>query len=148
MVEVRRMPPTYKERMANIQDIEGIGPAFGEKLEAAGIKTVEALLEQGASAAGRKAIEEKTGIDGGKILTWVNHADLFRIKGVAGQFSELLEASGVDTVPELAQRNAANLATKMAEVNAEKNLANRTPSESEVEKWVEEAKSLPRIVTH
>jgi predicted flap endonuclease-1-like 5' DNA nuclease len=134
--------------MANIQDIEGIGPAFGEKLEAAGIKTVEALLEQGASAAGRKAIEEKTGIDGGKILTWVNHADLFRIKGVAGQFSELLEASGVDTVPELAQRNAANLTAKMGEVNTEKNLANRAPSESEVEKWIEEAKSLPKIVTH
>ena len=134
--------------MANIQDIEGIGPAFGEKLEAAGIKTVEALLEQGASAAGRKAIEDKTGIDGGKILTWVNHADLFRIKGVAGQFSELLEASGVDTVPELAQRNAANLTAKMGEVNTEKNLANRAPSESEVEKWIEEAKSLPKIVTH
>jgi predicted flap endonuclease-1-like 5' DNA nuclease len=134
--------------MANIQDIEGIGPAFGEKLEAAGIKTVETLLEQGASAAGRKAIEEKTGIDGGKILTWVNHADLFRIKGVAGQFSELLEASGVDTVSELAQRNAANLTAKMAEVNTEKNLANRAPSESEVEKWIEEAKSLPKIVTH
>ena len=134
--------------MANIQDIEGIGPAFGEKLEAAGIKTVEALLEQGASAAGRKAIEEKTGIDGGKILTWVNHADLFRIKGVAGQVSELLEASGVDTVSELAQRNAANLTAKMGEVNTEKNLANRAPSESEVEKWIEEAKSLPKIVTH
>ena len=134
--------------MANIQDIEGIGPAFGEKLEAAGIKTVEALLEQGASAAGRKGIEEKTGISGDKILTWVNHADLFRIHGVAGQFSELLEASGVDTVPELAQRNAANLAAKMAEVNAEKNLANRVPSESEVAKWIEEAGNLPRIVTH
>jgi len=134
--------------MANIQDIEGIGPAFGEKLEAAGIKTVEALLEQGASAAGRKAIEVQTGIDGGKILTWVNHADLFRIKGVAGQFSELLEASGVDTVAELAQRNPANLAAKMGEVNAEKNLANRVPSESEVEKWIEEAGTLPKIVTH
>ena len=88
------------------------------------------------------------GIDGGKILTWVNHADLFRIKGVAGQFSELLEASGVDTVSELAQRNAANLTAKMGEVNTEKNLANRAPSESEVEKWIEEAKSLPKIVTH
>ena len=85
--------------MANIQDIEGIGPAFSEKLEAAGINTVEALLEQGASAAGRKAIEEKTGISGDHILTWVNHADLFRIKGVAGQFSELLEACLLYTSP-------------------------------------------------
>lgn len=134
--------------MANIRDIEGIGDASAEKLEAAGIKTVEALLEQGGTAAGRTKIEEATGLSGKNILTWVNHADMFRIKGVAGQFAELLEASGVDTVVELGTRNAANLATKMAEVNAEKNLANRVPSESEVEKWVAEAKELPRAVSH
>jgi predicted flap endonuclease-1-like 5' DNA nuclease len=134
--------------MANVRDIEGVGDAYAEKLEAAGIKTVEALLEKGASAAGRAAIEEASGLSHAHVLKWVNHADLFRIKGVAGQFAELLEASGVDTVPELAQRNAANLAKKMEEVNAEKNLANRVPSESEVEKWIEEAKSLPRVVTH
>jgi predicted flap endonuclease-1-like 5' DNA nuclease len=132
----------------NIKDIEGIGDAYAEKLEAAGIKTVEGLLEAGASEAGRKKIEEQTGLAHAHVLKWVNHADLFRIKGVAGQFSELLEAAGVDTVPELAQRNAANLTKKMEEVNAEKNLANRTPSEAEVGKWIDEAKSLPRVVTH
>jgi predicted flap endonuclease-1-like 5' DNA nuclease len=132
----------------NIREIEGIGDAYAEKLEAAGLKTVEGLLEAGASEAGRKKIEETTGLAHAHVLKWVNHADLFRIHGVAGQFSELLEAAGVDTVPELAQRNAANLTKKMEEVNAEKNLANRTPSESEVTKWIEEAKSLPRVVTH
>jgi predicted flap endonuclease-1-like 5' DNA nuclease len=134
--------------MASVSEIEGVGPAFAEKLKAAGVDTVEELLEKGASAAGRAALEESTGIAHAHILKWVNHADLFRIKGVAGQYAELLEAAGVDTVVELGTRNAANLAKKMDEVNAEKNLTNRVPSESEVEKWVAEAKSLPRVVTH
>jgi predicted flap endonuclease-1-like 5' DNA nuclease len=134
--------------MSNIRDIEGIGDSYAEKLEAAGIKTVEALLEQGATPAGRSKIEEATGIGHSQVLRWVNHADLFRIHGVAGQFAELLEASGVDTVAELATRNATNLAAKMEEVNTEKNLANRVPSETEVAKWVAEAKELPRVVSY
>jgi predicted flap endonuclease-1-like 5' DNA nuclease len=134
--------------MASISEIEGVGPAYAEKLKGAGIDTVEELLEKGASAAGRAALEEATGIGHANILKWVNHADLFRIRGVAGQYSELLEAAGVDTVVELGTRNAANLAKKLEEVNAEKNLTNRVPTEAEVEKWVTEAKSLPRVVTH
>lgn len=81
-------------------------------------------------------------------MKWVNHADLFRINGVAGQYAELLQASGVDTVVELGQRNASNLAAKMADVNAEKNLTNRVPSEAEVDRWTEEAKTLPRHVSY
>lgn len=134
--------------MASISDIEGVGPAYAEKLEAAGVKTVEGLLETAGSKKGREELAASTGIAEANILKWVNYADLFRIKGVAGQFAELLEAAGVDSVPELAQRNAANLAAKMEEVNGAKNLANRTPSESEVEKWVEEAKTLDRAVHH
>lgn len=95
-----------------------------------------------------KAIAEKTGISEKLVLKWVNHADLFRINGVAGQYAELLEASGVDTVVELGQRNASNLAAKMADVNAEKNLTNRVPSEAEVDRWTEEAKTLPRHVSY
>ena len=103
---------TYK-----IIDIQGIGPAYSEKLIAIGIETVDQLLEKGATAKGRKAIEEATGIDHGRVLTWVNHADLFRVKGIGPQFSELLEAAGVDTVKELATRNATNLCAKRNEVN-------------------------------
>jgi predicted flap endonuclease-1-like 5' DNA nuclease len=134
--------------MANIKDIEGIGPAYGEKLEAAGIKTDNALLEQGATKKGRGEIAEKTGISEKMILEWVNRADLARIKGIGSEYADLLEASGVDSVPELAQRNAANLHAKMDEVNSEKNLVRAMPSESMVEKWVAEAKTLDRVVTH
>ncbi|MCE9557376.1 MAG: DUF4332 domain-containing protein [Armatimonadetes bacterium] len=134
--------------MASIEDIEGVGPASAEKLKAAGVSTVEKLLEMGAAKKDRVALAESTGLSETNILTWVNHADLFRINGVAGQFSELLEASGVDSVAELAQRRPDNLAAKMKEVNEAKNLANRTPSEAEVTKWVEEAKTLPKLVTH
>lgn len=134
--------------MANIKDIEGIGPAYGEKLEAAGIKTDNALLQQGASKKGRGEIAEKTGISEKMILEWVNRADLARINGIGSEYADLLEASGVDSVPELAQRNAANLHAKMAEVNEEKSLVRSLPSESMVEKWVAEAKTLDRVVTH
>ena len=131
-----------------IIDIQGIGPVYAEKLIAIGIETVDQLLEKGADAKGRAAIEEATGIRHDLVLTWVNHADLFRVKGVGPQFSELLEAAGVDTVKELRNRNAANLAAKMAEVNEEKHLCRRTPVEKEVAKFIELAKELEPKVTH
>jgi predicted flap endonuclease-1-like 5' DNA nuclease len=134
--------------MAKLTTIEGIGPAYEEKLKGAGIDTCEELLEKGATKAGRAEIVEKSGIDASRILRFVNHADLCRIKGVGGEYAEILEAAGVDSVPELAQRNAANLAAKMEEVNAEKKLVRQVPSAKLVEGWVEQAKSLPRVVTH
>jgi predicted flap endonuclease-1-like 5' DNA nuclease len=134
--------------MTRIIEIEGIGDAFAKKLEAAGITTVEGLLKDGATPAGRKSLAEKTAISDKLILKWVNHADLFRINGVGGQYAELLEAAGVDTVMELSQRKAANLYAKLVEVNAAKNIANATPGESQVAKWVEEAKTLPRAVNY
>ena len=134
---------TYK-----IIDIQGIGPGYAEKLIGIGIETVDQLLEKGADAKGRQAIEDATGIRHDLVLTWVNHADLFRVKGVGPQFAELLEAAGVDTVKELRNRNAANLAAKMLEVNEEKHLCRRTPVEKEVAKFIELAKELEPKVSH
>ncbi len=131
-----------------IAEIEGIGATYAEKLEAIGIKTTEDLLNACATPAGRKKIAEETGISGKLILKWTNHADLFRIKGVAGQFAELLEAAGVDTVKEFRHRVAANLHAKMEEVNEEKNLCNRVPSVSELEKMIEQAKELEPVITY
>lgn len=134
--------------MTKIIDIEGIGPVFAAKLTEAGITTVEGLLKAGGAPAGRKDLAAKTGIDTKKILEWVNRADLYRINGVGAQFSDLLENAGVDTVKELATRRPDNLHAKMLEVNEAKNLVNRAPSLSEVEKWVAEAKTLPAAVSH
>jgi predicted flap endonuclease-1-like 5' DNA nuclease len=134
--------------MAQIEDIEGIGPQYAEKLKAAGITSADKLLEAGATAKGRDELATQTSISSTLILRWVNHADLFRIKGVAGQFSELLEAAGVDTVPELAQRNAENLQQALAKTNEEKKLAKSTPSLTQVTNWITEAKTLPKIVQH
>lgn len=129
-------------------DIEGVGAAYAEKLAAAGINNTEELLEKCAAPAGRKALAEETGIEEKRILRWCNHADLFRVKGVGPQFAELLEAAGVDTVKELAHRNAENLAVKMAEVNAEKNLVNRVPVASELQRMIDCAKELPGVLTY
>ena len=131
-----------------IEEIEGIGPAYAEKLRAAGINTTEELLEKGATAKGRKAIAEATEISEKLILKWTNHADLFRIKGVAGQFAELLEAAGVDTVKEFRHRVAANLQPRLVEVNEQKNLCNRVPSVTELEKMIEQAKELEPKITY
>jgi predicted flap endonuclease-1-like 5' DNA nuclease len=131
-----------------IIDIQGIGPVFAEKLIAVGIDTDAKLLAAGATAKGRKELEEKTGIRGDLILTWVNHADLFRVKGVGPQFAELLEAAGVDTVKELRNRNAANLAAKMLEINEAKHLCKRTPVEKEIQKYIDAAKALEPVVTY
>jgi predicted flap endonuclease-1-like 5' DNA nuclease len=131
-----------------IQDIQGIGPVFAEKLIGIGIETVDQLLEKGADPKGRQAIEDATGIDHGRVLTWVNHADLFRVDGIGPQFSELLEAAGVDTVKDLRNRNAANLAAKMLEVNEEKHLTRRVPVEKELQKMIDCAKALEPKVTY
>jgi predicted flap endonuclease-1-like 5' DNA nuclease len=134
--------------MPKLVEIEGIGPTYANKLNAAGIATTGALLEQGASAAGRKEIAGKTGISEAKVLEWVNHADLFRIKGVGEEYADLLEASGVDTVPELAQRNSENLYEKLKTINAEKGLTRQLPSEANIAEWIAQAKTLPRMVNH
>ncbi len=131
-----------------IIDIEGVGDVYAEKLIAAGINTVEQLLDKCAAPAGRKALAEATEISEKLILRWTNHADLFRINGVGPQFAELLEAAGVDTVKELRHRVPANLAAKLEEVNAEKKLVRRVPTEAEVAKMVDQAKELPPMVTY
>ncbi|MEO9254480.1 MAG: DUF4332 domain-containing protein [Tepidiformaceae bacterium] len=134
--------------MANIVDIEGIGEKFAATLREHGISTVEGLLTDGGTAAGRKTIAEKTNIDAKRILEWVNRADLMRIKGVGSEYGDLLESAGVDTVKELATRRADNLHAKMNEVNEAKKLVRRPPSLADVEKWVAEAKTLPGAVTY
>lgn len=132
---------TYK-----IEEIEGVGAVYAEKLIAAGVKTVEQLLDQCARPAGRKALAEQTEISPKLILKWTNHADLFRINGVGPQFAELLEAAGVDTVKELRHRVAENLHAKLVETNEARNLCNRVPSVGEVQKMIDEAKELePKV---
>ena len=131
-----------------IEDVEGIGPSFAEKLASAKIATTDDLLDLCGAAPGRKKVAEATGIGESTLLNWTNMADLMRVSGVGGQFSELLKAAGVDTIKELATRNAENLAAKVEEVNAVKKLANATPSASQVQKWVDQAKSLDPRISH
>jgi predicted flap endonuclease-1-like 5' DNA nuclease len=134
--------------MTKLVEIEGIGEAYAAKLQAAEVKSLESLLEKGSTKQGRKALEEATGISGKLILRWINMADLFRIKGVGEEYADLLEAAGVDTVPELAQRKAENLHAKMKEVNDQKKLVRALPAPSVVEAWVAQAKELPRAVSY
>jgi predicted flap endonuclease-1-like 5' DNA nuclease len=134
--------------MPSIIDVEGIGPAYAVKLKKAGIVTTDALLEKGATPKGRKEIAEKTGIGDALILEWVNHVDLYRIKGVGSEYADLLEAAGVDTVVELAQRKAENLVAKMEEKNKAKKLVRKMPVVSQVEDWIAQAKKLPRAVSY
>jgi predicted flap endonuclease-1-like 5' DNA nuclease len=134
--------------MAKLIDIEGIGGTYLKKLNAAGIDSINSLLKKGATPAGRKDLAAQSGIDAGLILEWVNRADLFRVKGVGEEYSDLLEASGVDTVVELSKRNAASLYAKMSEVNAAKKKVRKMPTEAQVSEWIAQAKKLPRAVSY
>ncbi len=134
--------------MASIDAIEGIGPKYATKLRKTRIRTTEALLKRGADRAGRKKLAEATGFSNHQILEWVNRADLFRVKGVGEEYSDLLEVSGVDTVKELRTRSAANLTEKMAEVNQKKRLVRRLPTESMVTRWIADAKKLSPAVKY
>jgi predicted flap endonuclease-1-like 5' DNA nuclease len=131
-----------------IDQIEGIGPVSAEKLSTAGIESTDDLLKLCCDSKGRKATAEKTGVGERQRLKWTNMADFKRISGVGGEYSELLEAAGVDTVKELRNRRAGNLAAKMAEVNLQKKLTRNVPSEKQMAKWVEQAKSLEAMISH
>jgi predicted flap endonuclease-1-like 5' DNA nuclease len=134
---------TYK-----IDEVEGIGPSYAGKLSEAGIKTTDDLLKLCCDAKGRQTVSDKTSISTSRLLEWANMADLMRVSGVGKQYAELLEAAGVDTVKELRNRNAANLAEKMAEVNNVKKLCKSNPAETMVNKWVEQAKKMDPVITH
>jgi predicted flap endonuclease-1-like 5' DNA nuclease len=131
-----------------IIDIEGIGPVNATKLNKAGIRSTAALLQRGASEKGRKEVAAAAGVTHAQVLEWVNRADLYRIKGIGSQYSDLLEKAGVDTVVELSKRSADNLFAKMGEVNTAKNLVNQLPGLKQVKGWIEQAKKLPRIVKY
>lgn len=134
--------------MAKLENIEGIGLKFARKLRKIGVRSSKSLLKKGATPRGREEIAQKSGLSEKLVLEWVNHADLFRIKGVGEEYADLLEEAGVDTVPELAQRNPQNLYQSILETNKKKRLVRRPPSKKMVADWVKQAKSLPRIVQY
>ncbi len=134
--------------MAHLDTVEGIGPTYQEKLAGAGITTTEMLLEKGRTAKGRQEVAAAADIDATYILEWLNRLDMDRIKGIGSEYADLLEAAGVDTVPELAQRNADNLYAKLKEINEAKDLVRRLPSAEQVADWVAQAKALPRILEY
>ena len=141
-------PEETRERKIKIIDIEGIGPVYSEKLNEIGIQYVSELLDAGSTRKGREDLAETTGISHNLLLEWINLADLFRIKGIGEEWSDLLEEAGVDTVVELAQRNPVNLHSSLVDVNEAKNLVRRTPTLEQIEDWVEQAKSLPRKIEY
>jgi predicted flap endonuclease-1-like 5' DNA nuclease len=141
-----RLTPGVRARESGLTRIKGIGSTFVQGLQEIGVTTPEKLLKLGASSRSRRKLGEELGISERVVLNWVNSADLMRIKGVGEEYTYLLDEAGVDTVPELAQRNPANLYQKMAEVNQQKRLVRRLPSEAEVEDWIAQAKKLPRVI--
>lgn len=132
--------------MARIAEIKGVSSVQAEKLGSVNLNTTEDLLAAAATPDARKALAEATGFSASTILEWANRADLHRVKGIGEQYSDLLEAAGVDTVPELAQRRPENLVKKLAEVNEVKKLVHKLPTESQVADWVDQAKALPRLL--
>lgn len=134
--------------MTSIVVVDGIGEAYAAKLRVIGVSTCEKLLTRGATPQGRKEIADKTGISDKLILEWVNHVDLFRIRGVQQEYADLLEEAGVDTVPEMAQRNATNLYEKLVAVNEAKNMVQQLPTQARVADWIEQAKHLPRVISY
>lgn len=134
--------------MAKLTTVEGIGDVQAQKLIDAGIRTAEGLLEQGKTPQGRESIAEATGISGKLILDWINRVDLFRIRGIGEEYSDLLESAGVDTVPELAQRNPEHLYQTIQQINAEKKLVRQLPSQRQVSDWIDQAQALPRVIEY
>jgi predicted flap endonuclease-1-like 5' DNA nuclease len=141
-------PSAPSEDGGSLAEVEGIGPERAAVLRKAGVRSAADLLKQGATVAGRRKLAKDTAFSSSLILTWVNNVDLFRVIGVGGEYAELLELAGVDSVPELARRNPKELQAKLAEVNSEQNVVRRVPPLATVSKWIAGAKGLPRAVQH
>jgi predicted flap endonuclease-1-like 5' DNA nuclease len=134
--------------VTKLLEIEGVGPKYASKLQKAGVRSTGRLLERGATPTGRKELAAASGISDDLILEWVNHVDLFRVKGVGSEYADLLEEAGVDTVVELAQRNAESLYEKMLATNTQKKLVRRPPGLSQVRGWIQQAKKMKRVVSY
>ena len=134
--------------MTRLAEVEGIGEKYAQKLKEAGVGSTRVLLEKGAKAKSRRELAKISGINGKLILEWVNHIDLFRVRGVSSEYADLLEEAGIDTVRELAQRKAANLYQKLVLVNQKKRLVRRLPTQAQVSNWIDQARQLPGIVTY
>ncbi|RPJ07635.1 MAG: DUF4332 domain-containing protein [Spirochaetaceae bacterium] len=134
--------------MAKLEEVEGIGPKYAAMLKKAGVRGTGDLLKKGGKPEGRKSISDKSGITTKMILEWVNHVDLFRVKGIGSEYSDLLEEAGVDTIPELCQRKSDNLFQKMVSVNTSKKLVRKLPTEKQIAGWISQAKKLPSAITY
>ena len=134
--------------MTRLAEVEGIGEKYAQKLKEAGVGSTRVLLEKGAKAKSRRELAKISGINEKLILEWVNHIDLFRVRGVSSEYADLLEEAGIDTVRELAQRKAANLYQKLVLVNQKKRLVRRLPTQAQVSNWIDQARQLPGIVTY
>ena len=134
--------------MPTLKDIEGIGPARAAKLNKAGVRGLNGLLKMGGTRKGRQELAKATGFDAKTILEWVTRADLFRVKGIGGQYSDLLEAAKVDTVVELAKRNPEALLEAMTKANVKLNKVNQMPGLSNIKAWIKNAKSLKRVIEY
>lgn len=134
--------------MPSIDAVEGIGQRTATKLRKNGIRTTDALLKRAGDRKGRRKLASETGFPEKQLLEWVNRSDLMRCKGIGGEYSDLLESAGVDTIKELRRRNATSLTNKMVEINEKKKLVRRLPTESMVSRWIESAKGLEPSVKH
>jgi len=132
----------------SIKEIEGIGHKFATIFRKSGIRTTEALLKRAATKKGRLELAVATGLDEKRILEWINRADLMRCQGVGSEYSDLLEAAGVDTIKELRRRNPVSLTTKVVEINEKKRLVRRLPTESMVAGWIASAQTLQPMVKY
>lgn len=130
-------------------DVEGIGPVYAEKLKSAGAETTKDLLKLAKTPKARKKLAMATGIGEALILKWANHADLMRIKGIGGEYAELLEKVGVDTVKELAKRNADNLNEAVEKFDLTMSpIVRRKPGKNDIHAWIRQAKRLKPTLTY
>jgi predicted flap endonuclease-1-like 5' DNA nuclease len=132
--------------MSRLSDIEGISPSQYEKLKALGITTTKRLLLVAAGKPGREDLASQTGISEKSLLKWLNVADLMRVKGIGQEYSELLEAAGVDSVVDLRRRRPETLYQAMTQVNGKKKVVRRLPAMVEVKRWIKAAQSVtPKV---
>ena len=131
-----------------VKDLKGATADIVAKMKEKGIKDNEKLLNAAAAPPQRKELAAHCGCDAKVILELCNRADLARVKGVSGVYSDLLEKAGVDTVKELATRRPDNLQAKIKETNDKEKLTARPPTAAAVEDWVRQAKELPKVLTY
>ncbi|TFF69099.1 MAG: DUF4332 domain-containing protein [Promethearchaeota archaeon] len=124
-----------------LTEIIGLEEKHAKLLASAGIREIEDLLAL--SYYQIKQLARSIGVSVKTLDTWQEHADLMRVEGITPEVANALNLIGIDSVKELAYRNAKNSLERLKNLKGDNpNVLGKLPTIKKVEEWIKGAKNM------